>query len=51
MMTEKKAPHNPMTKKNNGLSSAQEVLYNDEFKRADNIVKNEENTNHRPKNK
>lgn len=50
-MSEKNAPHNPMTKKNNGLSSAQEVLYNDEFKRADNIVKNEENTKHRPKNK
>lgn len=32
-------PHNPMTQKNNKLSSAQEVLYNDEFKRAENTAK------------
>lgn len=50
-MSKKNAPHNPMTQKNNGLSSAQEVTYNDEFKRADNIVKNEEKINNRPKNK
>jgi len=29
-----------MTEKNNGLSSAQEVLYDEEFKKADNATKN-----------
>lgn len=41
MMNEKKAPHEKMTVKSNGLSSAQEVTYQKEFKTADNAVKNE----------
>ena len=43
LTNEKKAPQNPMTEKNNGLSSAQEVTYQDEFKKADNIVNDEKN--------
>ncbi|QUW21965.1 YfhE family protein [Sporosarcina sp. Marseille-Q4063] len=42
-MNEKKAPHERMTEKNNGLSSTQEVTYQKEFKKADNAVKNEKN--------
>lgn len=34
-MAERKPPHQRMTQKNNGLSSTQEVLYNDEFNKAD----------------
>ncbi|PIC86242.1 YfhE family protein [Sporosarcina sp. P20a] len=34
-MSENKPPHKTLTDKNNGLSSAQEVLYAKEFKRAD----------------
>ncbi|WP_425505468.1 YfhE family protein [Sporosarcina jiandibaonis] len=41
MKSEKKAPHERMTEKNNGLSSTQEVTYQREFKKADNAVKNE----------
>ncbi|WP_210469333.1 YfhE family protein [Sporosarcina sp. 6E9] len=40
-MSEKKMPHEKMTEKNNGLSSAQEVTYQNEFKKADNAVKND----------
>ena len=43
LTNEKKAPKNPMTEKNNGLSSAQEVTYQDEFKKADNTVNDEKN--------
>ena len=49
-MNEKKAPHERMTEKNNGLSSAQEVTYQKEFKKADNAVKNEKKAqNQNPK--
>ncbi len=41
LMSEKKMPHEKMTEKNNGLSSAQEVTYQNEFKKADNAVKND----------
>ncbi|PIC70550.1 YfhE family protein [Sporosarcina sp. P18a] len=34
-MSENKQPHKTLTDKNNGLSSTQEVLYDKEFKRAD----------------
>ncbi|MFS0576625.1 YfhE family protein [Sporosarcina sp. 179-K 3D1 HS] len=34
-MAEKKEPHKQLTKKNNGSSSTQEVLYASEFKKAD----------------
>lgn len=34
-MSEEKQPHETLTDKNNGLSSAQEVLYAEEFKKAD----------------
>ncbi|MET3574493.1 YfhE family protein [Bhargavaea ullalensis] len=34
-MNEKKPPHERMTEKNNGLSDTQEVLYQDDFNRAD----------------
>ncbi|MFJ7936087.1 YfhE family protein [Sporosarcina sp. NPDC096371] len=42
-MSKKKAPHETLTDKHNGLSSAQEVLYQGEFKRADKIARNEKN--------
>ncbi|WP_318617988.1 YfhE family protein [Sporosarcina sp. YIM B06819] len=42
-MAGKKTPHKQMTDKNNGLSSAQEVLYQEEFKKADQVAKNEKN--------
>ncbi|SUJ01655.1 YfhE family protein [Sporosarcina pasteurii] len=44
MTNEKKAPKNPMTDKDNGLSSTQEVTYQDEFKKA-NRTANRENKN------
>lgn len=34
-MSEKKQPHEQLTEKNNGLSSMQEVLYQEDFKKAD----------------
>ena len=40
-MTEKKPPHEKMTESNNKLSSAQEVEYADDFKKADNVTNNE----------
>lgn len=40
-MTEKREPHERMTDKNNGLTSAQEVLYNEEFDKADKAAKSE----------
>lgn len=43
-MTGKKPPHEQMTDKNNGLSSAQEVLYQEEYKKADKAAKNEKNS-------
>ncbi|WP_438313889.1 YfhE family protein [Sporosarcina sp. FA9] len=41
-MSGKRSPHERMTDKNNGLSSAQEVLYQEEFKKADKIKEGEE---------
>ena len=50
-MSEKKPPHERMTEKNNGLSSTQEVLYQEEFKKADKAAKNEdENKDEKKKN-
>lgn len=43
MTNEKNAPKNPMTEKNNGLSSAQEVTYQDAFKKANQIMKDKKN--------
>ncbi|HJF34146.1 MAG TPA: YfhE family protein [Sporosarcina psychrophila] len=40
-MTEKKPPHEQLTEKNNGLSSEQEVLYQEEYKKADKVAENE----------
>ncbi|EPD51448.1 hypothetical protein HMPREF1210_02046 [Paenisporosarcina sp. HGH0030] len=34
-MSERKPPHQQMSEENNGLSAAQEVLYNEEFNKAD----------------
>lgn len=34
-MADRKEPHEKMTDKNNGLSDTQEVLYQDDFNRAD----------------
>ena len=34
-MSERKPPHQQMAEENNGLSSTQEVLYNEEFNKAD----------------
>lgn len=42
-MSEKRPPHQQLTDKNNGLSSTQEVLYQEEFKKADKVAKNEKN--------
>ncbi|WP_342510124.1 YfhE family protein [Sporosarcina sp. FSL K6-2383] len=33
-----------MTNKNNGLSSAQEVLYQEEYKKADKVAKNKKSS-------
>ena len=41
-MNEKKLPHEQLTDKNNGLSSAQEVLYQEEFKKADKVGEKED---------
>lgn len=41
-MNEKKPPHEQLTEKNNGLSSAQEVLYQEEFKKADKVDEKED---------
>ncbi|MEK5069973.1 YfhE family protein [Sporosarcina sp. FSL K6-1508] len=40
-MTEKKPPHEQLTEKNNELSSEQEVLYQEEYKKADKVAENE----------
>lgn len=40
-MSENKQPHKTLTDKNNGLSSAQEVLYAKEYKRADKAAEQE----------
>ncbi|WP_083034368.1 YfhE family protein [Sporosarcina ureae] len=42
-MSENKQPHKTLTDKNNGLSSAQEVLYAKDYKRADKATEKEEN--------
>lgn len=34
-MAEEKQPHEKMTEKNNGLNDSQEVLYSEDFKKAD----------------
>jgi len=38
-MDKKREPHEKMTTKSNGLSSTQEVLYQEEFKKADSASK------------
>ena len=49
-MSEKRTPHERMTDKNNGLKSTQEVLYQREFKKADNAANNEKKSqNQNPK--
>ncbi|WP_081657863.1 YfhE family protein [Sporosarcina ureae] len=42
-MSENKQPHKTLTDKNNGLSSAQEVLYAKDYKRADKATELENN--------
>ena len=49
-MSEKKPQHEQMTTKNNGLSSMQEVVYHEEFKKADKAIKNGENKDKENKN-
>ena len=39
-MTGKKTPHGQLNDRNNGLSSMQEVLYQEEFRRAVKLAKN-----------
>lgn len=34
-MADNKQPHEKMTEKNNGLNDSQEVLYSEDFKKAD----------------
>jgi hypothetical protein len=41
-LSEKKPIHEQMTTKNNGLSSMQEVVYQEEFKKADKVIKSGE---------
>lgn len=38
-MNEEKEPHKQMTEKNNDLNSTQEILYQKEFNKADEIIK------------
>lgn len=38
-MTKKKPPHEQLTDKNNGMTSTQEVLYQDVYKKADKAAK------------
>ncbi|MDV6379362.1 YfhE family protein [Sporosarcina sp. GW1-11] len=40
---QKKQPHKTLTDKNNGLSSAQEVLYAKDFKKADQATEKDNN--------
>lgn len=49
-MQKGKEPHEKMTAKSNGLSAAQEVLYDREFKNADSAIK-EKNKGVNEKNK
>ncbi|MGG0642951.1 YfhE family protein [Sporosarcina gallistercoris] len=42
-MSKKKEPYQMMSEENNNLSSAQEVEYANEFKKADNATKNKDN--------
>ncbi|PIC57295.1 MULTISPECIES: YfhE family protein [Sporosarcina] len=42
-MSENKQPHKTLTDKNNGLSSAQEVLYAKDYKRADKATEPDNN--------
>jgi YfhE-like protein len=46
-MTEKKPPHEQLTDRNNGLSSTQEVLYQEEYRKADKAAKNDEKNRNR----
>lgn len=41
-MNNKKEPYKEMTEKGNGLSSTQEVLYQEEFRKAGKVKKDEE---------
>lgn len=41
-MSEKKEPYQMMSEENNNLSSAQEVEYANEFKKADNAANNKD---------
>lgn len=49
-LSEEKKPHKTLTDKNNGLSSAQEVLYVKDFKKADKVAK-QDNTAKKDNNK
>ncbi len=42
-LKENKAPHETLTEKNNGLSSAQEVLYAKDYKKADKATEQDNN--------
>ncbi|SIT88536.1 YfhE family protein [Edaphobacillus lindanitolerans] len=44
-MNEKKPPHERMTEKDNGLTDTQEVLYQDDFNRADKATGKEDQEN------
>lgn len=48
-MKEHKQPHEQLTVQDNQLTATQEVLYHDEFKRADNATK-KNNSNQQKKN-
>lgn len=41
-MKDRKPPHEQLTVKDNGLTSTQEVLYHEEFKRADQRTKKDD---------
>ena len=46
---EHKEPHEQLTVQDNQLTQAQEVLYHDEFKRADNATKKNNQKQHKKK--
>jgi len=46
-MKEHKEPHEQLTVQDNQLTQTQEVLYHDEFKRADNATKKDNQKQHK----
>lgn len=49
-MADNKQPHEKLTEKNNGLNDNQEVLYSEEFKKADKAGEEQRQENNEKKN-